>query len=816
MAPPIEVFVSYAPEDEALQQELSSHLGALERTGAIHRFHARKIPPGSEWRREIDPRLESVRLILLLVSADFLASGYCHEVEFKRVLDLLRRDEVRVVPILLGPCDWKAALPNLSPLPTNRTPIALWAARDLAWTHVVREIKNLIHGLPKASPRPLYTDPASRVLGELLEEAYAWKETLKRGGADTRPADEEVWKLLRQLRDGAWLEAGHVLADGRYRLLQPLGSGGFAVVWEAHDRLIDTYVAVKVLHPHIASDPVRLERIVQGAQTMANLAQPGIVRVTDPEGVDEGYRYFVMDLVHGGDLRTAVLKEQMAQDQIVSILVRAGDTLASTHRLNLVHRDVKPANILLDRDMAPLLADFDLLGGTRTGTFGSFLYAAPECMDRPEDATARADVYSLAMTLVFGLHGRDLPPSIIHRGTRAFLDELPCGEALRFVLQQATEVDPAARFADAGELCVALRQALLGRPPPSSLRPAPSSRRPIMLSALAPVSLSAPGQAATRGPQQQILLVDADSRSVRVLEVSLKKAGYNVTTAEDGVDALAKIESSVPDLIITDTVLPKLDGYALVHKLKERPDWAGVPVVFLTSRKSVEDKVRGLELGAEDYLTKPIFVREMIARVNLLMARRTREGMALVKSTTAHAGRTQFSGSIADMNVVDLIQTFEVSRKSGIVHITYGESAHVYFRDGKVVDATFGKLTGEEAVYRTLLFNEGEFKVEFCKVDRPDAITSSTQALLMEGMRRVDEWGRLLEALPAITTVLEVNSEELIERLDELPDELDAILRLFDGKHTLMQVVDESPYEDLSTLSTIASLYAEGLLRPPS
>src|SRR5690242_7979733 len=167
------------------------------------------------------------------------------------------------------------------------------------------------------------------------------------------------------------------------------------------------------------------------------------------------------------------------------------------------------------------------------------------------------------------------------------------------------------------------------------------------------------------------------------------------------------------------------------------------------------------------------------------------------------------------MNVVDLLQTFEVSRKSGIVHITNGDNeAHIYFRDGKVVDATLGRLCGEEAVYRALIWNEGEFEVEFCKVDNTDVIESSTQGLLMEGMRRLDEWGRLLEALPPLTTVFEVDADELLERLNEIPDELNGILRLFDGKRTLMQVVDASPFEDLSTLSTISKLYFEGLLVP--
>jgi CheY-like chemotaxis protein len=297
---------------------------------------------------------------------------------------------------------------------------------------------------------------------------------------------------------------------------------------------------------------------------------------------------------------------------------------------------------------------------------------------------------------------------------------------------------------------------------------------------------------------------------VRVLEVSLKKAGYSVTTASDGADALSKIEFSIPDLILTDTRLPRLDGYELVRRLKEHAEFAQLPVVFLTSQKSVEDKVRGLELGVEDYLTKPIFVRELLARVNLLLARRTQEKMATSLPTSR---RTRLSGSLEDMGVVDLLQTFEVSRKSGLARINDGRrEARVYFRDGKVVDAELGQLRGEEAVYRALIWISGTFEVEFCPVSREDIIPTSTQGLLMEGMRRVDEWGRLLEQLPSLKTIFEVDHEQLVERLNEIPDELNGILRLFDGKRTLIHVVDESPFEDLSTLSTITKLYFEGLL----
>lgn len=312
--------------------------------------------------------------------------------------------------------------------------------------------------------------------------------------------------------------------------------------------------------------------------------------------------------------------------------------------------------------------------------------------------------------------------------------------------------------------------------------------------------------------KQQLLLVDADPRSTRVLEVSLKKAGYSVTTASDGLDAISKLEVSTPDLVLSDTRLPRLDGYALVRRLKERAEWAQIPVVFLTSQKSVEDKIRGLELGVEDYLTKPIFVRELLARVTLLLARRTHDS---ITTRGPGGGRTRFTGSIQDMAVVDLLQTFEVSRKSGVVHLNSGaQRAHIYFREGKIVDANLGRLRGEEAIYRVLIWNEADFEVEFAPVKNDDQIGTSTQGILMEGMRRVDEWGRLMEQLPPLTTIFEIDHAQLLERLNEIPDELNGILRLFDGRRSLMDVVDESPFEDLSTLSTISKLYFEGLLVP--
>ncbi len=310
--------------------------------------------------------------------------------------------------------------------------------------------------------------------------------------------------------------------------------------------------------------------------------------------------------------------------------------------------------------------------------------------------------------------------------------------------------------------------------------------------------------------KKQLLLVDADPRSVRVLEVSLKKAGYSVTTASDGADALAKIEFSTPDLILTDTRLPRLDGYDLVRRLKDNSDYATIPVVFLTSQKSIEDKIRGLELGVEDYLTKPIFVRELIARVNLLLARRTQERMATSLPTSA---RTRLSGSLADMGVVDLLQTFEVSRKSGEARITDGRrEAKVFFRDGKVVDAELGRLRGEEAVYRALIWNAGRIRGRFPpgaeRGHHPDVHAGASDGR-HAARGRV---GQAARAAAAARDRVRDRSRATRRATERDPRRAQRHPALFDGRRSLFDVVDESPFEDLSTLSTVTKLYFEGLL----
>lgn len=124
MEPPIELFVSYSHRDERLKNQLDDHLSLLKRQGVVGVWHDRKIAPGTEWGEEIDVNLNRARLVLLPVSANFLASDYCFGVEMQRALERHRAGLARFIPIILRPVDWeRAPFGVLQALPTNAKPV---------------------------------------------------------------------------------------------------------------------------------------------------------------------------------------------------------------------------------------------------------------------------------------------------------------------------------------------------------------------------------------------------------------------------------------------------------------------------------------------------------------------------------------------------------------------------------------------------------------------------------------------------------------------------------------------------------------------
>ena len=141
----IEVFFSYAHKDEEFKDELVKHLSILKRQGAIAAWHDREISAGTEWAGEIDAHLNSARIILLLISSDFLASDYCYDIELTRAMERHANREARVIPVILRDVEWQGApFGKLQALPKNAKPVTRWANLDAAFTNIAQGIRKAV------------------------------------------------------------------------------------------------------------------------------------------------------------------------------------------------------------------------------------------------------------------------------------------------------------------------------------------------------------------------------------------------------------------------------------------------------------------------------------------------------------------------------------------------------------------------------------------------------------------------------------------------------------------------------------------------
>jgi hypothetical protein len=150
MTEPIDLFYSYAHEDETLLKKLNTHLAALQRQGLLHAWYDRDILAGSLWAQEINTHLQTARIILLLISPEFIASDYCYGNEMTEALKRHALGEARVIPIILRPCDWQSSpFAQLQTLPKNAKAVTLWTNRDAAFADVARGVREVIESFNK-------------------------------------------------------------------------------------------------------------------------------------------------------------------------------------------------------------------------------------------------------------------------------------------------------------------------------------------------------------------------------------------------------------------------------------------------------------------------------------------------------------------------------------------------------------------------------------------------------------------------------------------------------------------------------------------
>ncbi|MCF4967723.1 toll/interleukin-1 receptor domain-containing protein [Nostoc sp. CMAA1605] len=151
MSNPVKVFFSYSHKDEALRDELATHLSTMKHQGVIEAWHDRAIIAGSNWADAIDDNLNIADIVLLLVSANFLASDYCYDKEMMRAMERYESKEARVIPIILKPVDWNdTPFSKLQALPKNAKPVTTWTNQDEAFSDIAKGIRRVAEEIAKS------------------------------------------------------------------------------------------------------------------------------------------------------------------------------------------------------------------------------------------------------------------------------------------------------------------------------------------------------------------------------------------------------------------------------------------------------------------------------------------------------------------------------------------------------------------------------------------------------------------------------------------------------------------------------------------
>src|SRR5512142_2921921 len=311
-------------------------------------------------------------------------------------------------------------------------------------------------------------------------------------------------------------------------------------------------------------------------------------------------------------------------------------------------------------------------------------------------------------------------------------------------------------------------------------------------------------------PVRKILVADPDPAIVRALAPALRQRGYQVHAARDGSRALQIAILRFPDLVIFDERCPLLDARTFVRILRTNPRTERIPVI-LTGEATDPDRAR---LGT--YLRKPFNQDEVLARIEQVFRR--------VEAARAVSGESrEIEGNLAQIPLVDLLQILSVNRKTGRLTVEReGERAVISLRDGKVLDAALGSVTGEKALFRLLARREGQFAfVPGQLADAAERIDRRVEELMLEGLRQADEATRLLPVLPQPedTVELAVDPSEIPPGLHPLTEEVVALLG---NARRFQEVVDRCPASDLEVMRAVLALLERGYARrregalPPS
>jgi len=263
---------------------------------------------------------------------------------------------------------------------------------------------------------------------------------------------------------------------------------------------------------------------------------------------------------------------------------------------------------------------------------------------------------------------------------------------------------------------------------------------PEVLSALARVLKreSLKGQLVTAGVGNSlttatIVIAEREAALITGLEIRLGQAGFETIVVGDGIAALNQVRSLKPAAVIANMRMPKKDGLSLVLELNSDAETKDIPIILLTNRSSAIDVERGLEIGADDVLEKPVNLGAMVARIRKLIGK-----------SYSSSSRASLMGDLSEVSIGELLQTLHLSGKTCVVSVdSINSKGFIGMRHGNIYDAQLENVFGDDALFEMVALNQGDFRVRVGEELPQSRISSKTEFLLLEGLKRMDENARV-------------------------------------------------------------------------
>jgi CheY-like chemotaxis protein len=309
--------------------------------------------------------------------------------------------------------------------------------------------------------------------------------------------------------------------------------------------------------------------------------------------------------------------------------------------------------------------------------------------------------------------------------------------------------------------------------------------------------------------KSKVFIVDDDPKLLNYLDLKLTKGGFEVERYKDGEEVMSVIDENKPDIILCDVVMPEMDGFELLQKIRGNPETATIPFIFISARNDMSEQLEGLRLGADDYLTKPLMIDLLIERMKRVLGQK--------EVDQRQALEADFHGSLSQMNMNDIMQIIEGNQKTGELLLFTSENnviGKVFFRNGNLLDAKLDELEGVEAFYGLLEKEAGYFGFFSKPIDIPDKIPTGNMEAILKGFRLVEKSKILFQRFPDLEVRMKIQTSKIKTRPESGADK-EKLLKLFSlvkEKRTIGEILDSGQLSRPTVAALIVEMLDGGVL----